>query len=75
MKNREQINPVVTRLERFQAKHLDERLLPRFQRWMEDPLKPRTEKGGLRVNPILVLLAVMTLLAGGTFLFFSLVGL
>lgn len=75
MKNREQINAVVTRLERLHAKHLDERLLPRLQRWMEDPLKPRTEKGGLRLNPILVLLAVMALFAAGTFLFFSLVEL
>ena len=42
---------------------------------MEDPLKPQTDMGGLRINPILVLLVVMALLAGGTFLFFSLVQL
>ncbi|HTT21962.1 MAG TPA: hypothetical protein VMG82_23735 [Candidatus Sulfotelmatobacter sp.] len=42
---------------------------------IEDPLKPKTNKGNLRINPILVLLAVMALLAGATFLFFSLVQL
>ena len=38
---------------------------------MEDPLKPQTDTGSLLINPILVLLVVIALLAGGTFLFFS----
>ena len=42
---------------------------------IEDPLKPKTNKGNLRINPILVLLAVMALLAGSTFLVFSVVQL
>lgn len=42
-------------------------------RWIEDPLRPKTDKGSLRMNPILVLLALIALLAGSTFLFFSLV--
>jgi len=46
-----------------------------LRRMIEDPLKPKTNKGNLRINPILVLLAVMALLAGATFLFFSLVQL
>ena len=41
--------------------------------WLEDPLKPRDERGRLRVNPILLLLASFSALAFGTFLFFSLV--
>jgi hypothetical protein len=46
-----------------------------LRRLIVDPLKPTTDKGNLRVNPIVILLAVMALLAGGTFLFFSFVQL
>ena len=41
--------------------------------WVEDPLKPRDEHGRLRVNPILLLLAIVFALVFGTFLFFSMV--
>jgi hypothetical protein len=41
--------------------------------WVEDPLKPRDEHGRLRVNPILLLLAIVLALVFGTFLFFSMV--
>jgi len=71
MKNKEQITTVAARLRNSYAR--EERLLDTLRRWAEDPLKPKTNKGNLRINPILVLLAVMTLLAGCTFLFFSLV--
>jgi hypothetical protein len=50
----------------------DERLRNSFLRFIADPLKPRGDKGKLRINPILILLAAMFVLAGGTFLFFSL---
>ena len=46
-----------------------------FLRCIEDPLKPQRDNGKLRVNFIVLLLAVMALLAGATFLFFSLVSL
>ena len=46
-----------------------------LRRLIADPLKPKTDGGNLRVNPLLVLLAVMALLAGATFLFFSFVQL
>ena len=42
-----------------------------LRRLIADPLKPRTNKGRLRVNPILVVLALAALLAIGTFLVFS----
>jgi len=42
-----------------------------LRRLIADPLKPRTNKGRLRVNPILVVLALAALLAVGTFLAFS----
>lgn len=40
-------------------------------RLIADPLKPKTDTGNVRVNRVLVLLTVMALVAGGTFLFFS----
>ena len=40
-------------------------------RLIADPLKPTTNKGRLRVNPIVVLLAMAALLAVCTFLVFS----
>lgn len=74
MKHQEQI-AIVARLRSFHAKDQEERLVGALQRWIEDSIKPKTDKGNLRVNPILVLLAAMAMLAGGTFLFFSLVQL
>ena len=44
-----------------------------FLRCIEDPLKPQRDNGKLRVTFIVLLLAVMALLAGATFVFFSLV--
>ena len=41
--------------------------------WVEDPLKPRDEHGRLRVNSILLLLAIVFALVFGIFLVFSMV--
>ena len=73
MKHQEQVATVA----RFRSLHSGngERLGDTLRRWVEDPIKPKTDKGNLRINPILVLLAAMAVLAGGTFLFFSLVQL
>jgi hypothetical protein len=73
MKDEEQITSVAARLRNFHAR--EERLGDTLLHWIEDPLRPKTDKGNLRSNPILVLLMVITLLMGGTFLFFSLVQL
>lgn len=70
MKNKEQITAVVARLRDFHAR--EEKIGDILLRWIEDPLKPKTHKGNLRINPTQVLLAGTALLAGGTFLFFSL---
>lgn len=75
MKNREEISAVVMRLERHHAAGQEERLSATLWRWMEDPLKPQTDTGRLRINPILVALVIIAILAGVTFLFFSLVQL
>ncbi|HUJ82584.1 MAG TPA: hypothetical protein VLW83_11930, partial [Candidatus Acidoferrales bacterium] len=74
MKHQEQI-AIVARLRSFHAKDQAERLVGALRRWIEDPIKPKTDKGNLRINPILVLLTAMAILTGGTFLFFSLVPL
>jgi hypothetical protein len=74
MKHKEQI-ATVARLRSFCAKGQEEWLVGALRRWIEDPVKPKTDKGNLRINPILVLLTAMAVLAGGTFLFFSLVQL
>lgn len=74
MKHQEQI-AAVARLRSFHAKDQEERLVDALRRWIEDPIKPKTDKGTLRINPILVLLAAMAVVTGGTFLFFSLVQL
>ncbi|MFZ0796539.1 MAG: hypothetical protein WCA13_01185 [Terriglobales bacterium] len=74
MKHKEEI-ATFARLRGFHLENGDERFARALRRWIEDPIKPKTEKGSLRVNPILVLLAAMAVLAGGTFLFFSLVQL
>ncbi|HEV2396223.1 MAG TPA: hypothetical protein VGS27_04745, partial [Candidatus Sulfotelmatobacter sp.] len=74
MKDQEQI-AIVARLRSFHSENGEERLVDALRLWIEDPTKPKTDKGTLRINPILVLLAAMAVVAGGTFLFFSLVQL
>lgn len=74
MKHQEQI-ATVARSRSFYLGNGEERFGRALRRWIEDPVKPKTDKGKLRVNPILVLLTAIALLAGGTFLFFSLVQL
>ena len=73
MKQDKDILGVVERLRSFHAANNAERLRDCSLRWIEDPLKPRTAAGNFRVNPILVLLVSLGVMATGTFLFFSLV--
>ena len=75
MKNDEHISAMVGRLRKFHEAEEDERLTNPALRWIEDPLKPRTADGNLRLNPILVLLIALALLGSATFLLFSLVRL
>ena len=73
MKKDGQISAMVERLRKLRAADRGERIRDSVVRWIEDPLKPKTKEGKLRVNPILLLLVAMTLLATGTCVFFSLV--
>lgn len=73
MKQVEDISAVVERLRSFHAANNAERFHDSLLRSIEDPLKPKTDAGRLRINPILVLLASLAVMGAGTFLFFSLV--
>jgi len=72
MKDKKQI-AMVARLRSFHSGNGEQPLGDALRRWIEDPVKPKTNQGNLRVNPILVLLTAMAVLAGCTFLFFSMV--
>jgi hypothetical protein len=75
MKDRDQIAIRIERLREFHSMDRQERLGEVLRRLIKDPLRPKTDRGSLRVNPILVLLAAMALLTGATFLLFSFIQL
>ena len=73
MKANTQLDEMHDRLIEFHLSNPKERIGDVLRMWVEDPLKPRDERGRLRVNPILLLLAIVFALVIGTFLFFSMV--
>ncbi len=73
MKANTQLDEMHDRFIEFHLSNPKERIGDVLLRWVEDPLKPRDERGRLRVNPILLLLAIVFALVFGTFLFFSMV--
>jgi hypothetical protein len=73
MKKDEQVAAMVERLRELRAADRGERIRDSAVRWIEDPLKPKTAAGKLRINPILLWLASLAVMAAGTFLFCSLV--
>ena len=75
MRENAQVERMRECLREFYAQDPEVHLFPNLQRQIEDPLKPRTENGGFRLNPILLLLAVILAFAAGTFLSFSFGGL
>ena len=75
MKENPQVDRMRERLREFHMQDPEERLFASLLRQIEDPLKPRTENGRVRLNPILLLLALILVLAAVTFLFFSVGGL
>jgi hypothetical protein len=72
MKQSDAKSMLVVRLRECHAPAQQERFGATLLRWIEDPLKPRTENGAVRVNPILRFLAALATLAFMTFLAFSL---
>jgi len=75
MKNDEHISAIVGRLREFHEAEGNERLTKTARRWIEDPLKPRTADGNLRLSPILVFLIALSVIAAATFLVFRLMRL
>ena len=75
MKENAQVSRMRERLIEFHAHDPEGRLFASLLWQIEDPLRPRDENGRLRLNPILLLLAVVLVLTTGTFLFFSFGGL
>jgi hypothetical protein len=73
MKADTQLGDVHDRLIDFHRQTLREGLGDALLIWAEDPLKPRDERGRFRMNPILLLLAIVLALVLGTFMFFSVV--
>ena len=73
MKAKTQLGEMHDRLVDFHRKNAREGLGDVLLMWVEDPLKPRDEHGRLRVNPILLLLAIVFALVFGIFLVFSMV--
>jgi len=75
MKANAKLGEMHDRLIDFHMQNPKERFCDALLRLVEDPLKPREEDGRFRVNPILLLLALILALALGTFLLFSFVQL
>lgn len=73
MKRSPQIETMRERLQSYLAQEREDSTLASLRHWTEDPLKSRTENGGFRLNPILLLLAVLITFSVGAFLFFSFV--
>jgi hypothetical protein len=75
MKRSLQIETKRERLQSYLAQEREDTILASLRRWTEDPLKPRTENGSFRLNPLLLLLAGLATFSAGTFLYFSCGGL
>lgn len=75
MNENAQLEDMHSRLIMFYAQDQKERLCDALLRHVEDPVKPRNERGHFRVNPILLILAVLASLVLGAFLVFSFVQL
>jgi hypothetical protein len=59
------------RFSTFLREDAEERLSAYLARGIQDPLKPLSGNGRLRVNPLLLILTAITLFSVGVFLFFS----
>jgi hypothetical protein len=73
MKANTQLGEMHDRLIDFHLRNRKERIGDVLLMWVEDPLKPRDEHGRLRVNPILLLLAIVFALVFGISLVFNMV--
>ena len=73
MKANTKLGEMHERLIDFHLRNPRERISDVLLMCVADPLKPRDEHGRLRVNPILLVLAIVVALGFGIFLVFSMV--
>jgi len=73
MKANAQPGEMHERLIDFHIQNSKERFCDVLLRLVEDPLKPRDEHGRFRVNPIVLLLAIVFAFVFGVFMVFSMV--
>jgi hypothetical protein len=59
------------RLSNFLREHSEESISGNLLKAVQDPLKPLTENGRLRINPLLLILTTIVLFVVGLFLSFS----
>jgi hypothetical protein len=59
------------RLSNFLREHPEESISGNLLKAVQDPLKPLTENGRLRINPLLLILTTIVLFVVGLFLSFS----
>lgn len=59
------------RLSKFFLEHPEERITGNLVKVIQDPLKPLTEDGRLRINTALLILGPIVLFVVGAFLLFS----
>ena len=59
------------RLSNFLREHPEESISGNLLKAVQDPLKPLSENGRLRINPLLLILTTIMLFVVGLFLFFS----
>lgn len=62
---------MMQRLEERFANDREAQIVSKLNRWLADPLKPEGESGHFRPRPVLLLLAVISLVAIGTFMYFG----
>ncbi|MGB9120810.1 MAG: hypothetical protein WCE73_09335 [Candidatus Angelobacter sp.] len=75
MRQSPQVETMRERLQGYVAQEREDTILASLRHWTEDPLKPRTENGRFRLNPILLLLAVLATFGAGAFLYFCFRGI
>jgi hypothetical protein len=72
MKDNPQVAEMCQRLGELNTQEAEESISRSILRRIEDPLRPRGENGRFRVNPFLLLMALLGVLAIGAFLYFNL---
>jgi hypothetical protein len=73
MHRSDDISTVIARLRGYHATEAREQFTCMLVHWIEDPLRPKTARGHVRVSPVLLFLLLVLALTAGTFLVFSLV--